>query len=111
MSDTPMPVMLRVEPSAIPALRAAFSEAVVALNDQLHRLQVDGYIPNPWLGDEVSIDIHDRYNRNVMDATDGPYAVLKAFRTELRAVRDTLQRMEDEYRRTDGENAARWGRA
>jgi hypothetical protein len=32
-----------------------------------------------------------------------------AYRDELLRVHDTLQRMEDEYRRNEGEDATRWG--
>ncbi len=45
-----------------------------------------------------------------MSATDGPYAALVAYEAELLRVRDTLQLMEDEYRRTEGDNAELWGR-
>ena len=58
----------------------------------------------------MSLRVRDFYNRHVMDATDGPYAALVAYEAELLRVRDTLLRMEEEYRRTEGENAALWGR-
>jgi hypothetical protein len=45
-----------------------------------------------------------------MDSTDGPYAALVAYEAELLRVRDTLQQMEDEYRRAEGDNAELWGR-
>ena len=70
----------------------------------------EGYLGAPWLGDEMSMEVRDFYNRHVMDSSDGPYAALIAYEAELLRVRDTLQQMEDEYRRTEGDNAELWGR-
>ena len=110
MSDRLRPVTLRVEPSAIPALRLAFDDALIDLRARLRVLRNEGYLGEPWLGDEISLEVRDFYNRHVMDSTDGPYAALVAYEAELLRVRDTLQQMEDEYRRTEGDNAELWGR-
>jgi hypothetical protein len=104
------PVTLRLEPHAIPAVRAAIDDALYELGPQLVRLQRDGYIPEPWLGDPVSAQVANHYNERVMNAPDGPYAALVAYEAELIKVRDTLQQLEDHYRRTEGDNAALWGR-
>jgi hypothetical protein len=105
-----LPVTLRLEPRTIPAVRLAFDDALAMLADQLGRIRNDGYLLEPWLGDEISLEVRDFYNRHVMDSTDGPYAALVAYEAELLRVRDTLQQMEDEYRRTEGDNAELWGR-
>ncbi len=88
----------------------AFDEALISLRQQLVRLQNDGYLKVPWLGDEISAEVASFYNRHVMDSSTGPYAALVAYEAELLNVRDTLKRMEDEYRRTEGDNAQLWGR-
>ena len=111
MSDRPLPVTLRVEPHTIPQLRVAFDEALGDLRRQLRRLRDEGYLHEPWLGDEISLEVRDYYNDRVMNSTDGPYAALVAYEAELLHVRETLKRMEDEYRRTEGDNAQLWGRA
>lgn len=111
MSDRPSPVVLRVEPHAIPAIRMAFEEALSSLSDHLNRLRNEGYLHEPWLGDEMSLEVRDYYNNRVMDSPDGPYAALVAYEAELLHVRDTLQRMENDYRRTEGDNVELWGRA
>ena len=103
-------VRLRVEPHAIPAARAAFDDAATEVGQHVARLRREGYLGDPWLGDEISLEVRDFYNRHVMDSTDGPYAALVAYEAELLRVRDTLAQMEDQYRRTEGENAALWGR-
>ena len=110
MASESASVMLRIQARAIPALRAAFDEAAAVVGQQVVRLQREGYLGEPWLGDEISLEVRDFYNRHVMDSTDGPYAALVAYEAELLRVRDTLQQMEDEYRRTEGDNAELWGR-
>jgi hypothetical protein len=105
------PVTLRLEPHTIPAVRVAFDEALAELRPQLMRLRQNGYIREPWLGDPVSAQVADHYNKHVMDAPDGPYAALRAYELELTKVRDTLKLLEDHYRRTEGDIASRWGQA
>ena len=90
--------------------KAAFDDAANEVGQHVVRLQREGYLGDPWLGDEISLEVRDFYNRHVMDSTDGPYAALVAYEAELLRVRDTLPQMEDEYRRTEGENAELWGR-
>ena len=111
MPGTHPPVTLRLEPHTLPTARAAFEDALAELRPQLVRLGRDGYVPEAWLGDEVSVEVFAHYNARVMDAPDGPYAALVAYEAELIRVRDNLQVLEDHYRRTEGDNAALWGRA
>jgi hypothetical protein len=101
---------LRIEPSTIPAVRAAFDGSLIELRPHLRRLRQEAYIPEPWLGDPVSAEAATAYNASVMDAADGPYAAMVALEAELLRIRDSLQVMEDHYRLTEGENAALWGR-
>ena len=110
VSDRPLPVTLRLQPSAIPIVRSAFDDALIVMREHLHRLRNEGYLGEPWLGDEMSQHVRDFYNQHVMNSSTGPYAALVAYEAELLRVRDTLQRMEDEYRRTEGDNAELWGR-
>jgi hypothetical protein len=105
------PASLRIEPGAIPAVRAAMDDALAELRPHLVRLGQEGYIAEPWLGDPVSAEVARVYNVKVMDAADGPYAAMVALEAELLRVRDALQLMEEDYRRVEGENAALWGRA
>jgi hypothetical protein len=104
------PVAMRIEPSAIPAVRAAFDDALAELRPHLRRLGQEAYIREPWLGDPVSADVASSYNLRVMEAADGPYAAMVALEAELVKVRESLKLMEDHYRRTEGDNAALWGR-
>jgi hypothetical protein len=105
------PAVLRVDPSAIPAVRAALNETVEELDEHLGYLGRDGYIQEPWLGDPESARVAAFYNERVMSAPDGPFHALLTYRDQLASARDQLAATEAEYRRTEGDNAALWGRA
>jgi hypothetical protein len=104
------PVTLQLEPHTLPAVRAAFEEALTEVGVQIARLASGGFIKEPWLGDPVSASVQLHYNSVVMEAADGPYAAMVAYEAELTRIRDSLQLMEEHYRRTEGEEVARWGR-
>jgi hypothetical protein len=104
------PVQLRLEPHALPMMRTAFEEAISEVQAHVTRLGRIGFIPDAWLGDPVSATVQEHYNAAVMEAADGPYAAPVAYEAELVRICDSLQLMEDHYRRTEGDNAARWGR-
>ncbi len=102
--------VLRLEPHMIPALRGAFSTAVEQVEAALVQLGRAGYLPKPWLGDEVSTEVAAHYATRAMDGPGSSYQSLEQYRAELARIHDTLQQMEDHYRRTEGDNAATWGR-
>jgi hypothetical protein len=102
--------VLRLQPHMIPALRGAFSTAVNQVEAALVQLSRGGYLPTPWMGDEVSTEVAAHYTQRAMDAPDSSYQSLQQYRAELTRIHDTLQQMEDHYRRTEGDNAALWGR-
>jgi hypothetical protein len=102
--------VLRLQPHMIPGLRASFRSAVDDINNAIFGLSRGGFIPEPWLGDEVSGDVAAHYRQRAMEAPDSSFQALVAYRDELAQVHDTLARMEDEYRRREGDDAARWGR-
>jgi hypothetical protein len=102
--------VLRLQPHMVPTLRAAFASAVAELNSALLKLRQEGNLVQPWLGDEVSAEVAAHYTKRAMADPDSSYQSLLAYRTELTRVHDTLQQMEDDYRRTEGDNAALWGR-
>ena len=45
-----------------------------------------------------------------MSGPDSSLQSLQQYRSELNRVHDTLQQMENDYRRREGDNAALWGR-
>ena len=109
MAESPQSI-LRVEPKRIPALRAEFRSAVDQLTAALAVLNRQGYLPAPWLGDETSADTAAHYTRRALDGPNSSYQQLIAYRDELSRAMQTLEQIEDHYRRTEGDNAALWGR-
>ena len=100
---------LRLELASIPALRATFASAVDQLDIALVNLRQKAQLPTPWLGDETSSAVAAHYNRRAMTDPDSSYRSLEQYRDELLRIHDTLQRMEDSYRRGESDEAARWG--
>ena len=98
-----------MEAHQLPALRAAFTEALERFRELLMLVRYDLDIPEPWLGDEVSIETHDYYVQRVLQGT--PYRALCNYLKELERVHDALRAAEDSYRQVEGDNAARWKRA
>ena len=98
--------ILHVEPSMIPALRAAFQSAIAQLNDALVGLSRHGFLSTPWLGDESSKEVAAHYTAQAMSGTNSSYQALVAYHQQLNQVHDTLQRMEAEYLRTDHDESA-----
>ena len=102
--------VLRLQPHMIPAVRAEFRAAVDQVSSALTNLKRNAYLAAPWLGDEVSDEVAAHYTNRALDGAGSSYQSLLAYRDELTRIHDTLQQMEDDYRRTEGDNAARWGR-
>jgi len=91
-------------------MRAAFDDAVTQVASALTGVRRSAHLPEPWLGDEESADVATYYTERALDGPRSSYEALVTYWTELARVRDSLQMMEDNYSRTEGDNAARWGR-
>ncbi|WP_158847114.1 transcriptional regulator [Saccharothrix deserti] len=101
---------LSVEPSAIPAARKVFSDALETLQAKLDRAVAE-LEARPWAGDPVSEETADRFNRDTFEAGDSAgLTALKAYRDQLKGVVDQLTAIEADYRRVEGDNTASWGR-
>ena len=114
MAERDQPVLrdqavLRLQPHMIPTLRLEFRSALRHIDEALIELKRSGYLARPWLGDEVSAEVAAHYTRRAMDGPASSYQALVAYRDELTRVHDSLQRMEDHYRCTEGDAAALWG--
>ena len=103
------PQTLNVEPSAIPAALAAFTKAHDRLTkkvDELTGLQI-----RPWAGDEVSHETATRFGeRSQGGGADSAIACLKGYQEQLAAACTALADSQERYLRTEGENAALWGK-
>jgi hypothetical protein len=94
----------------IPAMRTSLASALDQIDSALIQLRQGAHLPAPWLADEVSHEVAVHYTRRAMDGPASSYKYLVAYRDELARIHDSLQQMEDHYRRTEGDNAATWGR-
>ena len=79
------------------------------MHGAVFELNQRGYLPAPWMGDEVSGNVASHYVSTAMDGPLSSYQALLVYRDELVRIHDNLQQMEDHYRRTEGDNAALWG--
>jgi len=102
--------VLRLQPHMIATLRATFSAALDELDAALGQLRRNGFLAQPWLGDEASGEVAAHYTRRAMEAPDSSYRSLQQYRAELSHVHDTLQRMEEQYRGADQGAADRYRR-
>lgn len=100
------PVHLRVEPQAIPHLRAAFDKAIAIMDKPIKDLGQVGRINGAWMGDPKSQEVADLYNARVMIASDGQYQALLRYQEELTRVRDQLHQLEQQYRQVEDGNTA-----
>ena len=101
---------LSIEPSAIPAARKVFSDALDQLEAKLSRA-VGELEARPWAGDPVSSETADRFNQDTFEAGDSAgLTAIKAYRDQLKGVVDQLTAIEADYRRVEGDNTASWGR-
>jgi hypothetical protein len=110
MPGTHSAVTLRVDRNALPAVKAAFEEAIVEVQLQVQRLGGAAFLPEPWLGDPISSSTQTHYNSVVMESSDGAYSAMVAYADELIRIRDSLQAMEDSYLRADDDIAGDFGR-
>jgi glutathione S-transferase len=97
---------LKVDPSAIPQARAAFEHALDELDKELAsaRFVLDA---RPWAGDPVSTETANRFNSETKDKA---LQALLGYERQLRGVVDQLTQIENQYRMTEGDNAALWGK-
>ncbi|WP_367134297.1 transcriptional regulator [Saccharothrix sp. HUAS TT1] len=101
---------LSIEPSAIPAARKVFSDALDQLQAKLERAMAE-LEAKPWAGDPVSNETAERFNQDTFEAGDSAgLTAIKAYRDQLKGVVDQLTAIEADYRRVEGDNTASWGR-
>jgi hypothetical protein len=99
--------IVRVDPHRLTAVREAYEKALDELTLQLDELGDVGHIQTPWLGDDVSNEVKDRYNATVMGSPLGAYQAMRQYEAELKAVRDQFAAMERAYLAAESANVDR----
>ena len=90
--------MFTLQPHMISTLHTAFSAAVDQIDQALVLLRQSGHL------------VAAHYTQQAMEGPASSYQALVAYHRELNTVHDTLQRMEDEYRRRDHDASTDLGR-
>lgn len=101
--------VLHVEPSQIVATKQAFQEALDGVNEQLRSIR-SAHQP-PWADDPVSKEVAQDVNERTFAGNHANAAeqALLGYANQLASTVDALQRSEDTYRHTEGDNHAMWG--
>ncbi|TWP53082.1 PE domain-containing protein [Lentzea tibetensis] len=97
---------LKVDPSAIPQAKAAFQHAL----DELDKEMSDAgpaLMARPWADDPVSGETAKQFN---VETHDKALMALTGYRAQLAGVVDQLKAIEEQYRMTEGDNEALWGK-
>lgn len=101
---------LKIEPSAIPAARKVFEDALTALDTRI-KMTSDTLRAKQWALDPVSAETAEKFNRDTFEAGDSAaLTAIMAYRDQLNGVVTQLTQIEATYRRVEGDNVASWGR-
>lgn len=99
---------LRVEPSAIPAALAAFTEAYDRVTAKVNEL--GGLSIQPWARDEVSGETATQFaERSQGGGTDAALACLKGYQEQLSNACTALKDSQARYTAMEGVNHTTWG--
>ena len=97
---------LKVDPSAIPQARKAFEQALSEFDEKITRAVQD--LPTrPWAGDPISSETSKAFNEQTSEKA---LAALDFYKKQLVGVIDQLKMIEEQYRQTEGDNEAMWGK-
>ena len=97
---------LKVDPSAIPQARKAFQHALDEFETKIGR-SVDNLPTKPWAGDPISSETSKAFNDQTSEKA---LTALTVYREQLVGVISQLTRIEEQYRLTEGDNEAMWGK-
>jgi hypothetical protein len=97
---------LKVDPSAIPQARKAFEHALAEFEAKIARA-VDDLPTKPWAGDPISSETSKAFNEQTSEKA---LAALTFYKKQLVGVIDQLKMIEEQYRQTEGDNEAMWGK-
>lgn len=97
---------LKVDPSAIPQARKAFEQALAEFDSKITQA-VNDLPTRPWAADPISSETSQAFNEQTSEKA---LAALSSYKKQLIGVIDQLKMIEEQYRMTEGDNAAMWGK-
>lgn len=94
-----------VEPSAVPALRDAFADALAKVDRQIELAGHDLRLSR-WANDPVSAAATDEFNERSVDTDSSALDALRAYRVQLNTAVETLAQTAEQYRVSEEDNSA-----
>lgn len=97
--------LLRVEPGAVPELRRAFLSALTTVDRQIELAKAEIRVA-PWAGDPVSAAAAESVNALSSDVEGAALEALLAFRAQLDAAVENLDKTAEQYQGLEDDNTA-----
>jgi multidrug efflux pump subunit AcrA (membrane-fusion protein) len=94
---------VRVDPDAVPGLRAAFADALARVDHQLELAEAELRV-TAWAKDPVSRDATLLFNDRSVESEQSAVDTLRAYRAELDAAVQNLDKTAEQYHKTDDDN-------
>ncbi len=101
--------IVRVDPDAVPGLRSAFADALARVDRQLELAEAELRV-NAWAKDPVSQSATILFNDRSVESDRSAVDTLRAYRAELDAAVQNLEKTAQQYSKTDGDNVHGVGR-
>ncbi|GGS25148.1 transcriptional regulator [Actinokineospora fastidiosa] len=98
--------LLSVEPGAVPELRRAFLSALTALDRQIELVRAE-IRTTPWAADPVSADAARAVNALSAEVDGAALEALLAYREQLDAAVENLDKTAEQYQGLEEDNRAR----
>lgn len=95
--------IVRVDPDAVPGLRSAFADALARVDRQLELAEAELRV-NAWAKDPVSQGATILFNDRSVESDRSAVDTLRAYRAELDAAVQNLDKTAKQYSKTDGDN-------
>jgi hypothetical protein len=101
---------LRVDPVEIRGLIQSYEFAATEVQDIVERVRQHGRLDEVWSFDEVSRNVADHYNYEVIDSPTSTHAALLRYQQELAAAITALKQMLADYERVEADAVAAFSR-
>jgi hypothetical protein len=94
--------ILKVDPDAVPGLRSAFADALARVDRQLELADAELRV-TAWARDPVSQGATTLFNERSVDADEAAVDTLRAYRAQLDAAVQNLDKTAQQYRKVDSD--------
>lgn len=95
--------IVKVDPDAVPGLRSAFADALDRVDRQLELAEAELRVTS-WAKDPVSQGATVLFNDRSVESDRSAVDTLRAYRAQLDAAVQNLDKTAQQYAKTDGDN-------